>query len=110
MTKVLFLIMSGDEKFELAMRMAYNSAKNKRYEDVKVIYFGPSQKRLTQLQGDLKDMFQEMLQNKLVDSACIGVAERMNLVPDLKNMGVNLVPVGERVAHYVNNGYEVITF
>lgn len=36
MTKVLFLIMSGDEKFELAMRMAYNSAKNKRYEDVKV--------------------------------------------------------------------------
>ncbi len=109
MTKVLFLIMSGDEKFDLGMRMVYNSVKNKRYEDVKVIYFGPSQKRLTQLDGELKNMFQELLQNKIVDSACIGVAQTMNIKPHLESLGVSLLPAGERVSYYVNNGYEVIT-
>lgn len=110
MAKVLFLIMSGDEKFDLAMRMAYNSVKNKRYEDVKVIYFGPSQKKLTQLDGDMKNMFQELLQNKIVDSACIGIAQAMNIKPHLENLGVSLMPAGERVSYYVNQGYEVITF
>lgn len=110
MAKVLFLIMSGDEKFDLAMRMVYNSFKNKRFDDVKIIYFGPSQKRLTQLDGDLKSMFQELLQNKVVDSACIGVAQSMNIKPHLEQIGVSLMPAGERVSYYVNQGYEVITF
>ncbi|EWG06742.1 MAG: hypothetical protein ASUL_07989 [Candidatus Aramenus sulfurataquae] len=110
MAKALFLIMSGDEKFDLAMRMAYNSFKNKRFEDIKVIYFGPSQKRLTTLEGEMKNMFQEMLQNKVVDSACVGVAQSMNIKSSLERLGVSLLPSGERVSHYVNNGYEVITF
>ena len=110
MAKVLFLIMSGDEKFDLAMRMAYNSYKNKRFEDIKIIYFGPSQKKLTQLDGDIKNMFNELLQNKVVDSACIGVAQAMNIKPHLESMGVTLLPAGERVSYYVNQGYEVITF
>lgn len=110
MSKVLFLIMSGDEKFDLAMRMAYNSLKNKRFEDLKVIFFGPSQKRLTQLEGDTKNMFQEMLNSKAIDSACIGVAQNMNIKPNLESLGISLLPAGERVSYYVNQGYEVITF
>lgn len=110
MTKVLFLIMSGDDKFDLATRMAYNSYKAKRYEDLKIIYFGQSQKKLTQLEGEIKNMVQELIQNKVVDSACVGVAQAMNIKPQLENMGVSLMPAGERVAYYVNQGYEVITF
>lgn len=110
MAKALFLIMSDDIKFDLAMRMAYNSYKNKRFDDLKIIYFGPSQKRLTQLEGELKNMFQELLQNKVIDSACVGVAQSMNIKPQLENMGISLMPSGERVAYYVNQGYEVITF
>ncbi|BCU69674.1 hypothetical protein [Stygiolobus caldivivus] len=110
MTKTLFLIMSDDVKFDLAMRMAYNSYKSKRFDDMKIIYFGPSQKRLVQLEGELKDMFQELLQNKVIDSACIGVAQNMNIKPHLENMGISLMPAGERVGYYVNQGYEVITF
>lgn len=110
MQKVLFLITSGDDKFELGFRMSYNSYKYKRFEDVKVIFFGPSQKRLIELTDEFKMMFEEMLKEKVIDSACIGVAERMNLKPQLERLGLNLVPVGERVAYYVNQGYEVITF
>ncbi|MBP1357260.1 MAG: DsrE family protein [Sulfolobus sp.] len=110
MAKVLFLITSGDDKFDLGFVMAYNSFKNKRYDDIKIIFFGPSQKKLTQLSGDQENMFKELLQNKVVDSACIRVANRMNIKPDLEKLGVNLMPVGERVSYYVNQGYEVITF
>jgi len=42
---------------------------------MRVLFFGPSQKRLIQLDGDIKSMFHELLQNKIVDSACIGIAE-----------------------------------
>lgn len=36
--KVVFLVMSGDEKLGLALRMAYNSIKNKRYDDLKLLF------------------------------------------------------------------------
>ncbi|MEM3776935.1 MAG: DsrE family protein [Metallosphaera sp.] len=108
--KVVFLIMSGDEKLGLALRMAYNSAKNKRYDDIKLLFFGPSQKSLTTLQGDLKNMFEQLLKDGVVDSACVGVAENMGLKDPLLQMGLRLTPMGETLSKYVNQGYEVITF
>jgi len=46
MTKVLFLIMSDDTKFDLGIRISYNSFKNKRYDEMRVLFFGPSQKKI----------------------------------------------------------------
>jgi len=108
--KVVFLVMSGDDKLGLAIRMAYNSVKNKRYEDLKVLFFGQSQKAITTLQGDMRNMLQELIQNHVVDSACVGVAENMGIKDTLLNMGVRLTPMGETLSKYVNEGYEVITF
>lgn len=110
MANVLFLIMSDDAKFDFALRMAYNSVKAKRYEDLKIVFFGPSQKRLAGAEGALKTMIDELVANKVIDSACVAVAENMGIKPNLEKMGVQLLPAGERVAHYVNQGYEVITF
>jgi len=110
MAKALYLIMSGDEKFEYALRMAYNTSKGKAFEDVKVIFFGPSQKRLTEIDGELKNMFQEMLKNQKIDSACINAAEMMSIKPQLESLGISLLPAGQRVAYYINQGYEVLTF
>jgi len=110
MTKVLFLIMSDDTKFDLGIRISYNSFKNRRYDEMKVLFFGPSQKRLTQLDGDIKSMFHELLQNKIVDSACIGIAENMKIKPNLESLGISLMPTSERLAHFVREGYEIISF
>ncbi|BBD73966.1 hypothetical protein HS1genome_2355 [Sulfodiicoccus acidiphilus] len=110
MPKVLFLVMSGDEKAQLAIRMAYNSLKNKRFEDLKVLFFGPSQMYITKLEGEPRQMLMELIQNHAVDSACVGVATNMGIKEKLESMGVRLEPAGERVSHYVNQGYEVITF
>jgi len=51
-----------------------------------------------------------MLEEKVIDSACIGVAKNEGLVEKLTEIGIRLEPMGDRVAYYINNGYEVITF
>ncbi|MEM0321582.1 MAG: hypothetical protein QW613_04200 [Thermoprotei archaeon] len=113
MAKALFLIISGSEapaKAELGIVVAARSVKAKRYEDTKVIFFGPSQEYLTKLTGTAKEHFEILLREKAIDSACIAVAESMNIKPQLESLGVELRPAGERIAHYVNQGYEAITF
>jgi Uncharacterized protein conserved in archaea len=47
--KALFVIMSGDEKMDLALTLAARSLDARRYEDLKVVFFGPSQERLLRL-------------------------------------------------------------
>ncbi|MCY0851075.1 hypothetical protein [Sulfuracidifex metallicus] len=108
--KALFVIMSDDLRFDAGVIVAYNSIKNKRFDDLKVMFFGPSQTRLTKLEGDTKKMVQELIQNKMVDSACVGIADMMKIRPDLEKMGITLMSAGDRIAYYLKEGYEIITF
>jgi hypothetical protein len=110
MVKVVFLIMSGDAKMDLALLMASRSLEAKRYEDLRVILFGPSQERLMRLEGMAKDAFEKLLSAGAVDSACIAYAKASGIEDGLVKMGVRLMPAGERVAHYLNNGYHILTF
>ncbi|BCU67732.1 hypothetical protein HS7_11690 [Sulfolobales archaeon HS-7] len=110
MTKVLFLIMSGDEKCDLGIRVAYTSMKNNRYEDTKVLFFGPAQERVTKLSGDIKQMFDELIKADVVDSACVGIAEAKGIKPQLTQLGLRLSNFGERLSYFVNQGYQIITF
>ena len=67
MVKVVFLIMSGDQKMDLALRMAAASVANRRFEDLKIIFFGPSQEKLLNLEGQAKEDFDYLLKNGAVD-------------------------------------------
>ncbi|WP_243670998.1 hypothetical protein [Vulcanisaeta sp. JCM 16161] len=61
MAKVVFLIMSDDVKMDLALTMAANTVDTNRYEDFKVIFWGPAQERLLRLEGPAKDNFEKLL-------------------------------------------------
>ncbi|KUO85296.1 MAG: hypothetical protein AT709_04190 [Caldivirga sp. MG_3] len=67
MVKVVFLIMSGDQKMDLALRMAAASVANRRLEDLKIIFFGPSQEKLLNLEGQAREDFDYLLKNGAVD-------------------------------------------
>jgi len=113
MAKVLYLITSGDDspmKFEIAITSALRAIENKRYEDVKVIFFGPSQSYLVKAPDYVKKNVEKLISIGAVGSACTAVSERLNIKDSLQSMGIRLHPVGERIALYVNNGYEVLTF
>lgn len=113
MAKALFLIMSGKEasaKADLGIISAARSLSAKRYDDLKVLFFGPSEEYITRLEGAVKEHFDILARNRAIDSACIAVAERAGIKQSLEQMGVSLLPAGERIAYYVNQGYEVISF
>ncbi len=111
--KALFFIVTGrenPERFSLALTIASRSAENKRYDDLKVIFYGPGEEYLTQITGNDLEMFNKLIKLGCVDSACVNYAVGKNIKDQLTKLGVNLMPTGERLAHYVNSGYQVITF
>lgn len=110
MAKVVVVISSEDEKFDVALTFAYRSYVNKRFSDIKVLFFGPSQKRLAKLDGDNLKMLQELIQAGVVDSACVRYAENWGLSEEITKRGVRLAPFGERLATLLNEGYTPITF
>lgn len=113
MAKVLFLIASGEEardKANAGIIMAARSVEAKRYEDLKVLFFGPSEDYLTKLTGPALDHFKKLNDAGAVDSACVAIARNGGIEQKLTDLGVKLLPAGERVSFYVNGGYQVITF
>ncbi|EQD36698.1 protein containing DUF1291 [mine drainage metagenome] len=80
MAKALFLILTGKEnpsRADLGLISASRSVDKKRYEDLKVIFFGASEEYVTDLKGPALDAFKILYNAGAVDSACIAVAERM---------------------------------
>ncbi|MFP3132899.1 MAG: DsrE family protein [Nitrososphaeria archaeon] len=111
--KALFFIVTGKEnpeRFSLALTIAVKSAMNKRYDDLKVIFYGPGEEYLTSINGQDLENFNYLLKNGHVDSACVYYASSKNIKEQLTKLGINLLPTGERLAYYVNQGYEVISF
>ncbi len=103
------MIMSGDEKMDLALTLAARSLEAKRYEDLKIVFFGPSQDRLVALSGQSKQMFDALNSAGAVDSACINYAKMRGIEDKLSKL-VRLMPAGERIAYYINSGYIPMVF
>ncbi len=113
MVKVLFLLLSGKETPErtsMALMTIARQVKSGRYEDAKVILFGTSEEYVANLTGEARESFSEIVKAGALDSACSFVAKKYDIELKLQDMKVPLLPFGERLAHYVNSGYEVITF
>ncbi|AAL64405.1 hypothetical protein [Pyrobaculum aerophilum] len=110
MAKVAVVVVSDDEKFDLALMFAYRSYINKRFSDLKVLFFGPSQRRLAKLEGENLKILSELVQAGVVDSACVRYAENWGLSEEITKRGVRLASFGERLAALLNDGYYTITF
>lgn len=111
--KVVFLIMAGRDlpgRLSAALAMAANSVKAKRYEDLKIIFFGPSEEYLGELRGQDAENLRMLVDSGAVDSACVSVAEKFGVKEKLTELGLKLYPAGEALSKYVNAGYQVISF
>jgi len=111
--KALFFIVAGDdcpERFSVGLTIAARSLINQRYEDLRVLFFGPAEEHLTKITGNDLENYKVLYNGGVIDSACIAIANAKNIKEQLTSMGINLSPTGERLAHFVNSGYQVITF
>lgn len=108
--KVLMIITSSDEKGKNALRLARGFAINKRFEDFKVFFFGSSQKMITELEGDYRGYFEDLVRLGAIDGACIGIADAIGVKDKLERMNIKLAYANERISYYINNGYIPLVF
>ncbi len=108
--RILIIIVSDGEKGKMGLRLARGSIRHKRYDDVKVFFFGPSEKMITELNGEDKELFEEVLNYGAIDGACIGYAKKLGIEEELRKMKIDLLHANERIAHYIYNGYVPLTF
>ncbi len=113
MTKLLYLVTSGDDapqKFDLAINTALRMIENKRFEDIKLLFLGPSEATLAKASGERKDIINKLINLGAIDSACVAFAKNMGIEAELKLMGINQEPYGARLKYYLENGYHVVSF
>jgi len=110
MAKVVITAVSDDEKFDIAITFVYRSWIHRRFDDVKLLFFGPSQRRLARLEGELMKMVDELVAAGVVDSACIRYAESHGIAEDLAKRGIKLASYGERLATLLREGYLPLSF
>ncbi len=102
MTKLLYLVISGEDapqRFDLAINTALNISENKRVEDIKILFLGPSESFAAKATGSRAETIKKLADKKVVDSACVNFAKNMGIEENLKILGINQEPYGQRISY-----------
>ena len=103
--KLLVIIGSSDvDKANTGMMYALNALKNRWMEEVKVVFFGPSEKVLLE-NPDLQNLLEEYQNIGGVSSACKFISDRDELSPSINSPGVKVEFVGRLISNLVKEGY-----
>lgn len=108
--KVLLIVSSGDKNvISTAMVFGIVSFEAKLYEDIKVFFFGPSEKVITE-DKDLQSSLSKLIKDGITPVACVNLSNAFDITPKLTKLGFNAIPVGEAIADLVNKDYVTMVF
>ncbi len=111
--KMLVLITSGLEnrdKLLVGMRLALNSARKKNLEDVKIVFFGPSEKAIAGDDPQVSELYKLLVDHGVTSIACNGYAAANDLSENIAKLGIKLENVSDTIPGFINNGYSVVSF
>jgi len=103
-SKILVIIATGDKgKALTGLMYAKNAVKKGWVEDVKVIYFGPSEQLLEQN----KELAEAAIEVAAMcgSYACKAISDREGISERIESMGVRVEYVGSIISEYINQGY-----
>ena len=107
--KLLVVIVSDDVKASIGVRMASRMVERGTLADVRVLFFGPSERLLADPPADLAEPL-ETVRRKAAPLACRAVADQLGVGQRLEEAGVELVPAGQEIERRMLDGYEIMTF
>ena len=109
--KVFALICTSDREVALEVGLVYprNCAKNKWLDEVKVIFFGPSEK-LAAFDTEVQSRIKECKDFGIDVLACKWCADRMGITPQLEAQGIKVVYVGSVISQLIKDGWAQLTF
>ncbi|BAB60520.1 hypothetical protein [Thermoplasma volcanium GSS1] len=114
MRNLAVIISSGKnekEKVLTALTFANVAKKNKLFDDVKLILFGPSERLVAENDKDVMKLLDDF--NSLGEKplACQVVANNFNIIDDLqKAQNIKIERVGPIIKELSEKNYEIMTF
>lgn len=108
--KVLIIVSSADKDVIMpALNLALNSKKAGLYEDVKLHFFGASQKVAAE-DTEIQQRIAELIKEGINPVACVNLSKKFDVTVQLDDMGFNQVPIGPEIANLINDGYIPLVF
>jgi hypothetical protein len=109
--RVFAIISDSDREKALEVGLVYplNCAKNKWLDEVKVIFFGPSEK-LAAFDTQVQEIIKEMKSCGVEVLACKWCSDRMGISPQLEAQGITVVYVGPIISQLIKDGWAQLTF
>jgi len=110
-SKVFVLVSSADREVALEVGLVYplNASKNHWMDEVKVIFFGPSEK-VAANDAEVQGRIKELLDVGIEVLACKWCSDRMNITEKLEAIGVRVIGVGPFISNLLNDGWTSLTF
>jgi hypothetical protein len=110
-TKLFVILSSGDREVALEVGLIYplNAMKKKWLDDVKLIFFGPSEK-IAAYDAEVQRKIKELQETGIEVLACKWCADRMEITGELEKIGVKVVYVGPIISELIKDGWASLTF
>jgi hypothetical protein len=103
--RLVVIIGTGERDKALAGAMyAVNSLKHGWMRDVKLFFFGPSERLLLE-DPDLQELVREFQRQERMPVACRFIADREGTDAGLKDLGVAVEFVGQPISDLIKDGY-----
>jgi hypothetical protein len=104
MDKLLVIIASGDkEKVLTGLMYSKNAIKREWLPDVKVVYFGPSERLMVE-DSEVRDAAIEVA-NLGESFACKAISDREEISEKVDDMGIKVEYVGSIISDFIKDGY-----
>ncbi|MGC8980988.1 MAG: hypothetical protein ACP5KL_05785 [Thermoplasmata archaeon] len=113
MTKILVIITSGKNEIDKAMAgmsFAYNAKVKGYLDDIRIMFFGPSEELIASENKDIQEMLRKLSEAGMFMVACRNVSEKYQVTSRLSTLGIRVDYVGKIIADHVRDGYVPITF
>lgn len=112
---LLVIISSGEEAPDKAltgMMYAVNAKKNKWLDDVNMIFFGPSEKFISNADSEsqVAQLLKKAIELGITPVACKAISDGSELTTSLQTLGFEVEYVGLTISSYIKKGYQVLTF
>lgn len=109
--KLAVIWSSGDP--EVAQKVCFmytlNAKKQGWFDDVVLIVWGPSAKLLAENE-DLQAEVKKLMDAGVVVEACITCANMYNVATDLKDLDIDVRPMGVPLTNYLKEGWKTLNF
>ncbi|ARM75235.1 DsrE family protein [Acidianus manzaensis] len=112
--KIVVMINSGKDqkpKIMTALTLALVGKQKGLFEDLQLIFFGPSEQLIAEKDPDIINMINQINQTGEKMYACQLVGDSLKITDKLKQtQGLTVTLVGPLIADLVSKGYEILNF